>query len=91
MAPGISDFSTCSILISEPSDGMVTVPNLYGKTLEEAKSALKGTGLYIEMSGALPTSSSIVVFTQSTPAGSEVKYGSVITVTLIDKSKIGMY
>ena len=76
---------------SEKPDEMVTVPNLYGKTLDEAKSALRGKGLYLEISGALPTSSSIVVFTQSTPSGSEVKYGSVITITLVDKSKIGQY
>ena len=72
-------------------DKTVNVPDLYGKTLDEAKAALSGTGLYLGISGALPTSSSIVVLTQSIPAGSEVKYGSVISVTLVDKSTIGMY
>lgn len=72
-------------------EGKVTVPSLYGMTLSEAKNALEGTGLYLEISGALPTSSSIVVFTQSYSSGTEVDYGTVITVTLTDQSKVGMY
>ncbi len=72
-------------------EGNATVPSLHGLTLSEARSRLANAGLYLEISGALPTSSSIVVSSQSYPSGSEVKYGSVISVALIDESKIGMY
>lgn len=69
----------------------VKVPSLYGMTVSEAKAALSSRGLYLEIGGVLPTSSSIVVQSQSTPAGTEVKYGSVVSVTLVDKSKVGQY
>ena len=69
----------------------VKVPSLYGMTVSEAKASLASRGLYLEIGGVLPTSSSIVVQSQSTPAGTEVKYGSVVSVTLVDKSKIGQY
>lgn len=76
---------------SETPENTVTVPDLYGMTLSEVRSALSKKDLFVEITGALPTSSSIVVFTQSVKSGDEVKSGSVITVGLIDKSKIGEY
>lgn len=76
---------------SEKPTKTVTVPNLYGMTLSEAKAALDNQGLYIGISGTLPTNSSVVVQSQSVAKGTEVSYGSVISVTFVDQSKVGMY
>ena len=69
----------------------VTVPGLYGMTYDEAIAALAEKGLFLETTGVLPTSDSIVVLLQSHAAGSEAKYGSVISAAMIDKSKTGQY
>jgi len=64
----------------------VTVPNLYGKTYLQAKSALEAAGLYIRTTGvaASNTSETIVVSAQSIAAGSEVPFGTVVEVTLFE-------
>lgn len=63
---------------------MVTVPNLYGRTYNQAKSALEAAGLYMRTSGVAATgSSTIVVSTQSSPSDTQLPFGSVVEVTLI--------
>lgn len=75
----------------EPPSTIVTVPNLEGKTAAAARDALASVGLFLDTSGTLPIGSKIVVSSQSVEAGTEVEYGSVITVTMIDNTQLGQY
>lgn len=62
----------------------VSVPNLYGKTYTQAKNSLEAAGLYMRTSGVAATSSStIIVSDQSVSSDTEVPYGTVVEVTLI--------
>ena len=68
----------------KPSD-TVEVPALNGMSYAQAKARLEVEGLFIRSVGAAPSTSwNIVVSGQAVTAGSEVAYGSVIQVTLID-------
>jgi stage V sporulation protein D (sporulation-specific penicillin-binding protein) len=75
----------------EKPDNEVAVPNLYGMTISQARAALKEVGLFLDTSGASPTSSDVVVSRQSVSTGTYVQYGSVIEVTLVDNSNLGQY
>jgi len=72
-------------------DRTATVPNLYGMTVRNAQRALARAGLFMDTSGALPLSDSVAVSTQYIAAGEEVPYGTVVEVTLVDKSNLGVY
>ena len=74
----------------KPSE-MVPVPQLYGKSFREAKQALESLGLFVKSGGTLSESPSAVVSTQSIPKNEPVAAGSVIEVTLVDKSILGLY
>ncbi len=69
--------------------GTVQVPDLYGMTVKEARNALQEVGLFMNTSGASPTSSGVVVAMQSFSKDETVPYGAVIEVTLVDKSNLG--
>jgi stage V sporulation protein D (sporulation-specific penicillin-binding protein) len=75
----------------EKPDTVVTVPDLTGMTLSQAKSALENKGLYLSTNGYVSSSSSTSVSKQSYSAGEEVTYGTVVSVTLVDKSNQGRY
>jgi stage V sporulation protein D (sporulation-specific penicillin-binding protein) len=75
----------------EKPTGTVAVPELYGKSYQDAKKALEDKGLFIKSGGTLATASSVVVSTQSVPVSEQVPMGSVVEVTLVDKSIIGHY
>ncbi len=75
----------------EASQETVTVPNLYGMTMSQAQSALEARGLFLSTSGAPATDSNVVVSQQSVANGQEVPYGTVVEVTMIDSSNLGMY
>jgi stage V sporulation protein D (sporulation-specific penicillin-binding protein) len=63
---------------------MASVPNLYGKTYSQAKNSLEAAGMYMRTSGvAASSSSTIVVSDQSVSSGSDVPFGTVVEVTLI--------
>jgi beta-lactam-binding protein with PASTA domain len=70
---------------------MVTVPQLYGKSYLDAKKALEDLGLLIRSGGTLSTSPNASVTTQSVAASTEVPMGTIIDVTLVDKSIVGTY
>lgn len=74
----------------KPSN-MVAVPELYGKTYLEAKKLLESNGLFIKSGGTLSTSANAVVSTQSTDGNTQVSVGTVVEVTLVDKSILGHY
>ena len=72
-------------------DDTVEVPNVYGLTAKQAQDTFAYYGLYMDTSGASPVSSSVTVSRQSVQSGENVKYGSVIGVTLVDNSNQGQY
>jgi stage V sporulation protein D (sporulation-specific penicillin-binding protein) len=76
---------------AEKPDDVVKVPNLYGKTYNDARKTLENMGLYIRSAGTLSSNAGAAVSTQSITSGMEVLVGSVIEVTLVDKSIQGHY
>ncbi len=72
-------------------DKKVIVPDIRKMTAATARQTLAERGLYLNTAGALPTSGNVVVSKQAIDPGSEVAYGSVIRVTLVDQSKLGRY
>jgi stage V sporulation protein D (sporulation-specific penicillin-binding protein) len=71
--------------------GMVTMPELYGKSYQDAKKALESQGLFIKSGGTLSTTKNAVVSTQSVPKNEQTPAGTVVEVTLVDKSILGHY
>ena len=78
--------STIILYAGEPKPTKtVEVMNLSGMSFRQAKAVLEQDGLFIRTTGvAASNSQTIVVATQSIAPGSEVAYGSVVQVTLID-------
>lgn len=74
----------------KPTD-LVTVPELYGKSFLDAKRTLESIGLFIKSGGTLVSSSQAIVSTQSIAKSEQVAVGTVIEVTLVDKSIWGHY
>ena len=66
----------------------VTVPSLSGLSYGSAKQTLESRGLFIRTAGVPKSDGSALVSVQSVPAGSEVAYGSIVEITLIDKDII---
>ncbi|MDR0818622.1 MAG: PASTA domain-containing protein, partial [Oscillospiraceae bacterium] len=63
----------------------VYVPNLFGMSYQSARAALEVNGLFIRAVGVNPgEGNNIIVARQSFDVGTEVSYGSVVEVTLID-------
>lgn len=69
----------------------VSVPDLTGKTVAQARNTLQNMGLYLDTSGASPAIAGVMVASQAVEPGTEVPYGAVISVTLVDNSNLGMY
>ena len=69
-------------------DKTVTVPNIYGMSVSEARQTLDEYGLFMSTKGA---TSGVVASKQSIEAGTVVQYGSVIEVTFTDQSNLGHY
>ncbi|UOO36953.1 PASTA domain-containing protein [Oscillospiraceae bacterium CM] len=69
----------------------VTVPDLHEMSFAEAKRALSAVGLYIKSGGVLSTSPNALVSMQSISKNEQVTVGSVVEVTLVDKSILGHY
>ena len=64
-----------------------TVPDVVGKTAEQANAALTNAGLIMKVTGAATSSSgNVFAISQSVAAGSEVAAGTVVTVQLGDNS-----
>ncbi len=74
-----------------PSDDMEIVPNLTNMTYSVARQKLGSSALYVRASGAIINPNSVVVTTQSVPAGTRVKHGTVIEVSVEDTSDLGRY
>jgi len=76
---------------SAPSDDMETVPNLLNLTYSIARQRLGSTALFEKASNAITNPNSVVVTSQSVPAGTRVKHGTVIEVSVADTSQLGRY
>ena len=74
-----------------PREEIVTVPNLTNRDFYAAKNALEALGLFVRSNGVSVNTSGAAVAVQSITAGDEVAYGTVIEVTLVDKSIQGYY
>ena len=64
----------------------VTVPDVTGKTAQEANSLLTGAGLYMKVIGATGNEGTIVASSQSPQAGETVNSGTVVEVEFSDLS-----
>ena len=70
------------------SKSKTKVPNFKGLTISEANATAADKNLNIEIRGNNLTSSSVVAYTQSTDAGTEVDVGSVITVSFKNTNSV---
>ncbi len=61
-----------------------SVPNLLGKTVEEATRALNDAGLYLQAKGTNTTRGHVVVTAQDIPPGTQVERGTTVTVLFAD-------
>ena len=92
---GIVDYTVPGASLSIPRDGtvvfymqgaekqMVSVPNVVGKTVEEANRIIVNAGLNISLDGGAVNNANAVAFSQSVEAGTEVSRGTVINVTFM--------
>lgn len=82
----MSTGSTVILYTEQGETTMVPVPDLSGKSAQNARSALTSSGLNIEETGAYAGSGSVVVKSQSPRAGDKVPLGTTVTVTYVDNS-----
>ncbi len=71
------------VIVAYTSDGAtttVTVPDFSGMTVTMAKKTANDLGLNIKLSGNALRSGDVISYKQSVESGTEVEYGSVITV-----------
>ena len=75
------------------SPDLERVPELTGLSLERARDTLSYYGLYLTTRSGLTDPEHQTVSSQSFPAGTELKHGSVVEVTLIDSDEdlLGRY
>lgn len=66
----------------------VSVPNLLGKTVEEATRALNDLGLYLQAKGTDSTQWHVVVTTQDISPGTQVERGTTVTVLFADTTAL---
>lgn len=62
----------------------VSVPNVLGKTAEQANAAIANAGLYLKAEGASGADSAVTVTGQSPAPGTEAQQGTVVTVEFTD-------
>ena len=74
----------------EPDDETVTMVDLRGLNYENARIRMGWAGLFINGEGAMYGSTSLIT-RQSVEPGTEIKAGSVVTVSLSDSSNLGRY
>ncbi|MCL1819899.1 MAG: penicillin-binding transpeptidase domain-containing protein [Oscillospiraceae bacterium] len=72
---------------SDKPETMVTIPNVIGKSPEQANKLITDAGLYLRVSGATGVySSTIVAAVQDPPAGTDVNLGWVVNIEFRDTS-----
>ncbi len=78
---------------TEPSDDMVTLPELSGMGYFDARDSLAECGIYVRSLSPLSEDGAQKVVSQSLPAGTEIPRGSVIELMLRDSAEeqLGKY
>lgn len=78
---------------TEPSGEMEMVPDLTGLSIAQARTQLGYYGLFLRTSGGGSASESdaAVVVSQAVSAGSEVRHGAVIEISVVDNRDLGHY
>ena len=71
-------------LDAQPSSGTESLPDVTGYTYEEAGRLLNACGLFLRTDSAVTDPQSQIISAQAIPAGTAVKYGTVLRVTLVD-------
>lgn len=71
-----------------PTD-QVTVPNLDGLSMDQAKQKLSALGLYLKATGATEYGANLVAYDQSIAAGTSVDRGTTIEVRFTDSTASG--
>ena len=74
--------------VDVPTD-QVTVPNLDGLSMDQAKQRLSALGLYLKATGATEYGSNVVAYDQSIAAGTSVDRGTTIEVRFTDSTASG--
>jgi len=73
--------------VAEPEE-TATVPNMSGMTFQGARNTLESRGLFVRTTGVPIFDIRGRVSVQSIPAGTEVDYGTVVEITLIDRDAV---
>lgn len=76
---------------STPSASLETMPDLTNLSYSIARQRLAAYGLYIRASGPVLEPDKVLVTNQSVAAGTALEHGTVIQVTVTDKSNEGRY
>ena len=69
----------------------IAMPNLSGLSYSTARQTLASYGLYVRATGPVSDPASVTVSSQTISAGTQVKPGTVVEVTVIDTSNQGRY
>ncbi len=93
-ASGVTVPSTAQAILylgGAKSEELISVPNVKGMSLEQAKSALSKRNLYIKITGVSSSqmSSATVAESQSIDPGTKVSIGTVVTVVFSNNSNLG--
>lgn len=79
--------STVILYTTEEEQGLVTVPNVTGLSIDEARARLQAAGLNFEVAGAgLATSADAYAAKQSIPAGEKIAPATIVGVEFRHKS-----
>lgn len=70
---------------ASPSEGRAVMPDLSNMSYSLARQVMGNSALYIKATGPITDPAQIVVVTQMVPAGTELEYGTVVEVSVIDK------
>ena len=78
---------------AQPSEASETMPDIIGLSYKEAVELMNGYGVFLFTDASVDTTGGQKITSQSVKAGSNVKHGTVVEVTLIasDESMLGKY
>ena len=76
---------------SNPSEASETMPDVTGMSYSVARQHLGAYALFIRTAGSVTDPSSLMVTSQSVAPGSSVTHGTVVEVTVVDNSELGIY
>jgi stage V sporulation protein D (sporulation-specific penicillin-binding protein) len=76
---------------AEPSAQLETMPDLTDLSYSVARQKLGGYALYIRASGPITDPATVVVVSQNVAAGTALEHGTIVEVTVADKSDLGRY